>query len=330
MDLSTFNTLKLTSQAKYTVRCDHMNVLTHLFEQAKWRDKEWYILGGGSNVVLPEQLEGVVIHVALHGKSLLFEDDDAYYVSAQAGENWHAFVLWTLAQGYAGLENLALIPGTVGAAPVQNIGAYGVEIKDYLQYVVAYDLTTGQPQRFTAQECAFAYRDSVFKQQYAGRFLITEVIFRLPKIPVLHIGYGEIAVELDRLQLTPNPQHIAQAVMNVRRRKLPDPLQIGNAGSFFKNPLVSYKEAERLLQQFPTLPTYPTRDSVKLAAGWLIEQTGWKGKRLGPVGMYEKQALVLVNYGGATAEDVKTLCRAVQNDVYHQFGIMLEPEPVFW
>jgi UDP-N-acetylmuramate dehydrogenase len=306
-------------------------MLTQLQQQAQWRDMPWYVLGGGSNVVLPEKVEGLVIHVALQGKGLLREDKDAWYVSAQAGENWHTFVLWTLAQGYAGLENLALIPGTVGATPVQNIGAYGVEIKDYLDHVKAYDLTTGEIYQFTAAECGLAYRDSIFKQQYAGRFLITEVVLRLPKAPILHVGYADIQAELEQLRLPLTPEHIAHAVIRIRQRKLPDPAKIGNAGSFFKNPIISRSQAEALLQRFPTLPFYPyTAQHVKLAAGWLIEQVGWKGKRLGRVGMYEKQALVLVNHGGATAKDVRVLCTTVQRDVYAYFGVALEPEPIFW
>jgi UDP-N-acetylmuramate dehydrogenase len=327
MDLTPFNTLRLPSRAAHHLYCTELSMLAQL-QQAQWRDMPWYVLGGGSNVVLPEKIEGLVIQVALQGKGLLREDKEAWYVKAYAGENWHAFVLWTLSQGYAGLENLALIPGTVGAAPVQNIGAYGVEIKDYLEQVSAYDLTTGEQHLLTAAECQLAYRDSIFKQ-HAGRFLITDVVLRLPKKPTLHIEYGDIQAELASLPLT--PQHIAQAIIKIRQRKLPDPAKIGNVGSFFKNPIVSRQQAEALLQRFPTLPHYPyTAHHTKLAAGWLIEQAGWKGKRLGPVGMYEKQALVLVNHGGATAIDVNKLCTAVQRDVYTHFKITLEPEPIFW
>lgn len=331
MDLSCLNTLRLPSQAQQIVYCNQLSVLTHLYQHAQWRDMPWYVLGGGSNVVLPERLAGLVIQVALQGKSLLREDKEAWYVAAQAGENWHDFVLWTLEQGYAGLENLALIPGTVGAAPVQNIGAYGVEMKDYLDHLMAYDLQTGEMQHFSVADCEFAYRDSVFKQKYTRRFLITTVVFRLPKIPVLHVGYGEILTELDRLHLQPSPTNIARAVIRIRQRKLPDPAEMGNAGSFFKNPMVTRAQAAHLLQLFPTLPAYPhSAACVKLAAGWLIEQAGWKGRRLGAVGMYAQQALVLVNHGGATATEVKALCTAVQRDVYAQFGMLLEPEPIFW
>lgn len=331
MDLSAHNTLRLPCRAKYMLECRQLGDLRLLQADARRQTLPFYILGGGSNVVLPETLDGPLIRVALRGKTLLREDRDAWYVAAGAGENWHTFVLWALANGYAGLENLALIPGTVGAAPVQNIGAYGVEIKDYLDHVSAYDLQAGTMQIFTAGECAFAYRDSIFKSHYPGRFLITEVVFRLPKIPVLHLDYGDIRSELAVLALPATPQNIAQAVMTIRRRKLPDPDEIGNAGSFFKNPVIPMEKAHALLQRFPTMPHYPQpAQQSKLAAGWLIEQAGWKGRRLGPVGMYEKQALVLVNHGGATAADVKMLCTAVQRDVEAQFGIRLEPEPVFW
>jgi UDP-N-acetylmuramate dehydrogenase len=326
MNLRSANTLQLPCIAHNFFVCQQVSDLAKLPPVASR-----YILGGGSNVVLPEQLTGQVIHVALMGKRILKETEEAWYISAKAGESWHEFVLWTLAQGYAGLENLVLIPGTVGAAPVQNIGAYGVEVKNYIDQVIAYDFLQKDLVYLTACECEFAYRDSFFKRQPRGRFLITEVIFRLPKQIIVHLDYGEIKAELERQKLSVVPAHIAKAVIAVLQRKLPDPAKIGNAGSFFKNPMITHTQADLLLAQYAKLPYYPvTKTQVKLAAGWLIEQAGWKGKQLGAVGMYDKQALVLVNHGGATAQDVRILCEAVQTDVLQQFGVALEPEPSFW
>lgn len=327
MDLTTFNTLKLTSVASAFIACDDIGVLSTLCQQSR----PYYVLGGGSNVVLPEKVEGVVLHIKLKGKSLALDNNEAYYVKASAGEIWHDFVLWTLDQGYYGLENLALIPGTIGAAPIQNIGAYGVEVKDYLDHLWAYDLQSGKMQRFTKDECEFGYRESVFKGRYAGRFVITEVVFCLPKVASSTVQYGDIQAELAKLNLSSTPINIAQAVINIRQRKLPDPAILPNVGSFFKNPIVPIKKVQTLKDLFPDLPAYPiTPTTSKLAAGWLIEKTGWKGKALGPVGMYEKQALVLVNHGGASAADIRTLCRAVIADVERLFEVKLEPEPVFW
>lgn len=327
MDLTAFNTLKLASTTTDFIICDDIAILSLLPLQ----NRPYYILGGGSNVVLPEKVDGVVLHIKLKGKSLALDNNEAYYVKALAGEIWHDFVLWTLDQGYYGLENLALIPGTIGAAPIQNIGAYGVEVKDYLDHLWAYDLQTGQMQRFTKDECEFGYRESIFKGRYAGRFVITEVVFRLPKVASSKVQYGDIQAELAKLNLSSTPVNIAQAVINIRQRKLPDPAILPNAGSFFKNPLVLIEKAQTLKARFPELPVYPlTNSTSKLAAAWLIEKAGWKGKTLGPVGMYQKQALVLVNHGNASAADIRTLCRAVIADVERLFEVKLEPEPVFW
>jgi UDP-N-acetylmuramate dehydrogenase len=286
------------------------------------------ILGGGSNLVPGERVDGTVIQVALKGRALLGEDSDAWYVTAAAGENWHDFVQWTLAQGWPGLENLSLIPGTVGAAPIQNIGAYGVELKDRFHALTALSLHDGHACVFTPEQCAFGYRDSVFKQAEAGKWLIAEVLFRLPKRWQPVLDYGDLRA---RLGGDITPQAVAEAVIATRRSKLPDPAQIGNAGSFFHNPVVTADVADLLKAAHPMLPCYPQADGrVKLAAGWLIEQCGWKGKALGPVGMFAQQALVLVNHGGACAADVHALMQAVQNEVQTRFGVKLMPEPVWW
>ncbi|WP_035058781.1 UDP-N-acetylmuramate dehydrogenase [Andreprevotia chitinilytica] len=331
VDLSRLNTLGLTARASHFTAITALADLQAVQNDAALRSLPWHVLGGGSNLVLPAVVQGLTLKVEAPGRRLVGEDEHAVYVAAGGGETWHDFVQWTLAQGWGGLENLSLIPGTVGAAPIQNIGAYGVEVKDTLFELTAWHLQTGEKRVFSNAECRFAYRDSLFKREEAGRWLIAEVMFRLPKRPTLHTEYGEIDSELAAALLPRTPGGIAQAVINVRRRKLPDPAVIGNAGSFFKNPIVSLAVREALFAEYPKLVSYPVDGGAyKLAAGWLIDQAGWKGKQLGPVGMYEKQALVLVNHGGAVQADVAALTAAVQADVRTKFGVVLEPEPVWW
>ena len=289
-----------------------------------------FVLGGGSNIILTRDMPQVVLKVEVRGLRLLQETADAWIVEAGAGENWHEVVAWTLAQGYPGLENLALIPGSVGASPVQNIGAYGVELQDRFESLDAVDLRTGRGFTLASQMCEFGYRDSVFKHSLAGRAVITRVRFRLPRPwrPVL--GY----VDLDRKMAEtgickPGPQQIFDWVCAIRRAKLPDPLVLGNAGSFFKNPVVTGEQCRDIIGRDPEIVHYPLPDgTVKLAAGWLIDACGWKGKSVGRAGVYEKQALVLVNRGGAIGSEVMTLARAIQESVYGRFGIRLETEPV--
>jgi UDP-N-acetylmuramate dehydrogenase len=293
-----------------------------------------FILGGGSNLVLSGNFTGLVLHMAIAGKRLLGEDGDAWYVEAGAGENWHEFVQWTLAQGWPGLENLSLIPGTVGAAPIQNIGAYGLELSEFFHSLRAWDFAKQAFLTVDRDSCRFAYRDSLFKQEgwhLSGRLAITSVVFRLPKIWVANSRYADVTQELATSGIAaPTAQDIARAIVAIRQRKLPDPAQLPNAGSFFHNPVVNLQTAERLIGAFPGLPRYPQPDGrVKLAAGWLIEQAGWKGRNLGPAGMYEKQALVLVNRGGASGADVRRTMAAVQAAVQARFGIDLTPEPIF-
>ncbi len=336
-DLRRRNTLALPGRAALYAHITTPEQLAALAEHYAPGDRRCFVLGGGSNLVLSGtdgHFDGLVLHMAIPGRTLAAEDDDAWYVRAGAGENWHDFVQWTLAQGWPGLENLSLIPGTVGAAPIQNIGAYGLEAGERFHALTAFDMQTGETVRFDRTACRFGYRDSVFKQEgwhLDGRFVITDVTFRLPKRWQPLTGYADIARELAAQNITePNARQIADAVIAVRQRKLPDPARIPNTGSFFHNPVVDATTAERLLAEYPALPHYPQPDGrMKLAAGWLIDQAGWKGRDLGPVGMYEKQALVLVNRGGATGADVTTLMRAVQADVRERFGIDLTPEPVF-
>ncbi|HJW25783.1 MAG TPA: UDP-N-acetylmuramate dehydrogenase [Rhodocyclaceae bacterium] len=330
VDLSACNTLALPGGAALYARIDHPGQLA----EPEFASQRRFILGGGSNLVLTGDFDGLVLHMAIPGRRLAREDADAWYVEGGAGENWHDFVQWTLAQGWPGLENLSLIPGTVGAAPIQNIGAYGLEVAERFHTLTAFDFATGCLVAFGRDDCRFGYRDSLFKQEgwhLSGRFAITSVTFRLPKAWRPMAGYADLARELDERQVaSPTARDVADAVVAVRRRKLPDPAQIPNAGSFFHNPVVDAAAADRLAALYPNLPRYPQADGrIKLAAGWLIEQAGWKGRDLGPVGMYEKQALVLVNRGGARGEDVQRTMAAVRADVAARFGVELTPEPVF-
>lgn len=330
VDLSALTTLALPARAALFATIHSIDQLVALVGG----DDRRFVIGGGSNLVLINDLDRLVLHMAIPGRALVREDDTAWYVRAGAGESWPDFVQWTLAQGWPGLENLALIPGTAGAAPIQNIGAYGLEVGERIDSVCAIDMVTGTRHRFDQTQCRFGYRDSLFKQEgwhRDGRLIITEVTFRLPKKWRALAQYADIAVELAARGISsPTPLQISDAVISVRRRKLPNPSELANAGSFFQNPVVSAARAESLAARYPTLPRYPqTNGQIKLAAGWLIEQAGWKGRALGPVSMYEKQALVLVNHGGARGADVLTLMLSVQEAVKNQFGVELRAEPVF-
>jgi UDP-N-acetylmuramate dehydrogenase len=329
--MNTFG-LPALAHALVRIRCDAdvRRVLGHpdLGRQPK------LVLGGGSNLVLTRDPLGVVLRVEVAGRRLVEERPDAWIVEAGAGENWHDLVAWTLGQGWPGLENLALIPGSVGAAPVQNIGAYGLELQDRFESLDAVDLVTGRGVTLDARACAFGYRDSVFKRAgfggLAGKSLITRVRLKLPRPwrPVL--GYLDLQRKIAETGVhDPDPHTVFEWVCGIRRGKLPDPGRIGNAGSFFKNPVVSPEQCRDIIARDPHIVHYPLADGhFKLAAGWLIDACGWKGKSVGRAGVYEKQALVLVNRGGATGAEVLTLARAIQESVYGRFGIRLEPEPV--
>ena len=289
-----------------------------------------FILGGGSNVVLTRDVAAVVLKVEILGRRLVLETADAWIVEAGAGETWHDVVAWTLDQGWPGLENLALIPGLTGAAPVQNIGAYGVELKDRFDSLDAVDLVTGRSVRLDAAWCHFGYRDSVFKHELAAKSVITRVRFRLPKPWQPVLGYLDLERKMAETGIhAPSARQIFDWVCSIRRHKLPDPRVIGNVGSFFKNPVVSPEQCRDIIGRDPEIVHYPMPDgSIKLAAGWLIDACGWKGKSVGRAGVYERQALVLVNRGGASGAEVVTLARAIQESVYGRFGIRLEAEPI--
>jgi len=286
------------------------------------------VLGAGSNLLITGDLQRPVVKVALRGRRVLDDDGDTALVEAGAAEPWDELVRWSLAQGLCGLENLALIPGTTGAAPIQNIGAYGVELRERFDSLEATDLLSGRNRRFDARDCAFGYRDSVFKHPGGERWLVSAVRFRLSRRPALQLDYGEIRDQLSRSGITtPTPTDVADAVSAIRRRKLPDPAVLGNAGSFFKNPLLSSAEAAALRARAPEVPTWPAGDQVKVSAAWLIERCGWKGHRDGDAGVHAAHALVLVNHGSASGGEILALARRIRESVRQRFGLTLEPEP---
>ena len=330
VNLRTFNSFGLPATAHTLVRIDSDASLRRTIDHPEIGRLPKFILGGGSNIVFTRDPEAVVLKVEVRGLRLVEARSDAWIVEAGAGENWHAAVAWTLAQGFPGLENLALIPGSVGASPVQNIGAYGVELKDRFESLDVIDLVTGRSVTLDAARCRFGYRDSVFKHELLGKCVIVRVRFRLPRPWQPVLGYLELERKMQETgNRTPDPQTIFSWVCAIRQGKLPDPAAIGNAGSFFKNPVVSVEQCRDIIGRDPAVVHYPLPDgSIKLAAGWLIDACGWKGKTIGRAGVYEKQALVLVNRGGASGAEVVTLARAIQESVYGRFGIRLEPEPV--
>ncbi|WP_144631082.1 UDP-N-acetylmuramate dehydrogenase [Bordetella genomosp. 13] len=336
-DLTTANTLGLASHAPACIILDDTAQLTALSDLAI-QHPSLLILGGGSNVVLPTRVAGLVARVAFKGIELVEERPDARIVEAAGGENWHGFVAHCIEQGWDGLENLALIPGTVGAAPVQNIGAYGVELDQRFDSLLAWNLRDRRLVRMTAKDCRYAYRDSVFKHAEPGTWVIVSVRFALPRPwqPVLDypdLGRDPLLNPGPRrpsdVAAYPTARDVFDAVCRIRRAKLPDPAVIGNAGSFFKNPIVAAAQRDDLLARFPSLVSYAQPDGrYKLAAGWLIDQCGWKGRTQGAAGVHDRQALVLVNRGGAKADDILDLASAIQRDVEERYGVRLEREPV--
>ncbi|MDR6491949.1 UDP-N-acetylmuramate dehydrogenase [Paraburkholderia terricola] len=332
--LKAHNTFGFDVRAQLACRIEREEQLMAAVRDPRAAGLPRLVLGGGSNVVLTGDFAGLVLLVALRGRRIVREDGDAWYVEAAAGEPWHEFVAWTLAQGLPGLENLALIPGTVGAAPIQNIGAYGLEMCERFASLRAVELATGAVVELDAKACRFGYRDSFFKREGRDRFVITSVTFRLPKVWQPRAGYADLARELAASgnsddAASPGAQAIFNAVVAVRRAKLPDPHELGNAGSFFKNPVVEAAQFEALKLREPGLVSYVQPDGrVKLAAGWLIDRCGWKGRAMGAAAVHERQALVLVNRGGASGAEVLALAKAIQQDVLTRFGVELEAEPV--
>ena len=330
VSLKPYNTFGLPAVARTLVRIASDADVRRVVDSPELGLAPKFILGGGSNIILTRDMPQVVLKVEVRGMRVVEERADAWIVESGAGEDWHELVKYTLDAGCPGLENLALIPGTVGAAPVQNIGAYGVELQDRFDSLDAVDLVTGRSVTIGPQACAFGYRDSVFKHMLAGRSLITRVRFRLPRPWQPVLGYLELQKKMAETG-TPHPdaKQVFDWVCAIRHSKLPDPAVIGNAGSFFKNPIVTTEQCRDIIGRDPEVVHYPLPDgSIKLAAGWMIDACGWKGKHVGQAAVYEKQALVLVNRGGAIGSEVMLLAAAIQESVYGRFGIRLEPEPV--
>lgn len=328
VSLQPFNTFGVATRARYLAHAHDDAEVGEALQAAKRLQLPLFVIGGGSNLLLTGDVEALVLRMASRGLRIVSSQGDAVLVEAEAGEPWHPFVQWTLEQGLQGLENLSLIPGTVGAAPMQNVGAYGVEIKDVFAGLTALDRHTGELREFTLDECQFAYRDSRFKRE-AGRWLILRVRFALAHAGALRLDYGPLRQRLAEQGVSePTASDVSRAICSIRSEKLPDPAVLGNAGSFFKNPLVSADLAARLRAEHADLVAYPQADGqVKLAAGWLIEKAGWKGFRDGDAGVHRQQALVLVNYGGATGTQLLALARRIQADIQARFGVSLEIEP---
>jgi UDP-N-acetylmuramate dehydrogenase len=326
--LRQYNTLGIDTMARYFASFTSVDQLGELIEKNPIPGINPLILGGGSNILFKDNVKGLVLKNDIPGLDIVKEDANHIYIKAGAGENWHGFVQHCLQRNWAGVENLSLIPGCVGASPMQNIGAYGVEIREVFEELEALHLHDKKVHVFSANDCAFGYRESVFKGKYRNQYIILNVTYRLNKKPRFNTSYGAIEQELERMGVQQvSIQAISQAVINIRTSKLPDPAKIGNAGSFFKNPSVAATVYEQLKKQFPGIVGYANADgTIKLAAGWLIEQSGWKGYRRGDAGVHEKQALVLVNYGNASGKDIYDLSEDVMKSVKAKFGVQLERE----
>jgi UDP-N-acetylmuramate dehydrogenase len=325
--LKNYNTFGIEANAKQFVGVHSVADLKTVLIENKAKKK--FILGSGSNMLLTKDIDALVIHIDLKGKKIVEENDDFVWVESQAGENWHEFVLWTINQNFGGLENMSLIPGNVGTTPVQNIGAYGTEIKDTFVSCSAIKIDTLEMKTFLKEECHFGYRESVFKNEVKDQYIITSVIFKLTKRNhKINISYGDIASELERKNIeTPTLIDVSNAVITIRQSKLPDPKVLGNSGSFFKNPIVLKSDFEKINQKFPEMKFYEISETeVKVPAGWLIEQAGFKGKRYGDAGIHKNQALVLVNYGSATGQEILNVSKEIQDTIFRTFGISIEAE----
>tara|TARA_R110000868_G_scaffold145993_3_gene366616 strand:+ start:613 stop:1626 length:1014 start_codon:yes stop_codon:yes gene_type:complete len=325
--LKNYNTFGIEASAKQFINVQNVAELKSILASNKSEKK--FILGGGSNMLLTQNINALVIHIDLKGKRIIEENDDFVWVESQAGENWHEFVLWTIDQNFGGLENMSLIPGNVGTTPIQNIGAYGTEIKDTFVSCEAVTIANLEIKNFTKEECRFGYRESIFKNEAKDRYVITSVVFKLTKRNhKINTSYGDILGELKNNNITsPSLKDVSNAVIAIRQSKLPDPKELGNSGSFFKNPILLKTDFEKIHQQFPEMKYYEVSETeVKVPAGWLIEQAGFKGKRFGDAGIHKNQALVLVNYGHATGQEILAVSKNIQDTVFKNFGIHIEAE----
>ncbi|MCF6132355.1 UDP-N-acetylmuramate dehydrogenase [Flavobacterium wongokense] len=325
--LKKYNTFGIEAKARQFVAVHSVDELKTILKEHQSEPK--FILGGGSNMLLTQDIQALVIHIDLKGKKIIKEDEDYVWVESQAGENWHEFVLWTIGQNFGGLENMSLIPGNVGTTPVQNIGAYGTEIKDTFVSCEAVNIASQQMKTFTKEDCNFGYRESVFKHEVKDQFIITSVVFKLTKRNhKINTSYGDITKELEKQHVsTPTLKDVSNAVIAIRQSKLPDPKELGNSGSFFKNPIIPKTQYEKAHALHPEMPHYVVSETeVKVPAGWLIERAGFKGKRFGDAGIHKNQALVLVNYGNATGQEILAVSKDIQATILKEFGIAIEAE----
>jgi UDP-N-acetylmuramate dehydrogenase len=325
--LKKYNTFGIEAKASAFVAVHSVDELRQILQENPTKNK--FILGGGSNMLLTQDINALVIHVDLKGKKIVKEDENHVWVESQAGENWHEFVLWTIHQDFGGLENMSLIPGNVGTTPVQNIGAYGTEIKDTFESCEAMEIATQKMRTFSYSDCNFGYRESIFKQEAKDQYIITSVVFKLTKKNhAINTSYGDILTELAKQNISePTLKEVSNAVIAIRKSKLPDPKELGNSGSFFKNPIVLKSDFEPIHAKFPEMKFYEVSETeVKVPAGWLIEQAGFKGKRFGDAGIHKNQALVLVNYGNATGQEILAVSKDIQQTVFEKFGIWIEAE----
>jgi UDP-N-acetylmuramate dehydrogenase len=332
ISLKPYNTFGLEASADFFIEVRSVEELQELVQSQLYKDqKRVLVLGGGSNILLTGDFHGLVIKVSILGKVIVKEDEDHVWLRSGAGEVWHDLVKYALEKGLGGIENLSLIPGTVGAAPMQNIGAYGIEIKEVFDHLEAVNIATGKIELFDSKACDFGYRDSIFKQWAKDKYIIAHVVLKFTKRNhQINTEYGAIKQMLEEQKITtPSVRDISDAVIKIRQSKLPDPSKIGNAGSFFKNPVISAEAFEELRKKFPDMPHYHQHDGVKVPAGWLIEQCGWKGQQRNNIGVHKLQALVLVNLGGGKGEDLKNLALDIQQSVKDKFGIELQPEVNF-
>lgn len=324
--LKNYNTFGIDVKCRYFVESDTESEFLEFVSSYELKPEEIMVLGEGSNFLFTDDFDGTVFYPTMKGMEIVEENEEHVWVKVGAGEVWDDFVAWTVEQGYGGVENLSFIPGHVGAAPVQNVGAYGMEAGDTIERVEAIQIEKARKETISAAACRFAYRDSIFKGEWKNRYIVTYVVFRLTKVPEFRLNYGSVREELQKLGEV-SLKNIRRAIIQIRRAKLPDVKDLPNAGSFFKNPVVSREQAGQLKERYPELPVYPVdEDRVKLAAGWLIEQCGWKGKDLGKAGVYEKQALILVNRAGASGVEVARLANEVKKSVFMTFGVWIEPE----
>ncbi len=328
VDLQPHNTLNISAKARYFASVESEHQLKGILRHPKTEGLKIMVLGGGSNVLFAEDFDGLVLHIEIKGREVVKETDDYVWLKIGAGENWHQTVRYCVGQGWGGIENLSLIPGTVGAAPIQNIGAYGVELQEVFEYLEAVDIEGRETRRYEKEHCEFGYRDSIFKGELKGIVIVTNVVLKLSKNPVLNTSYGAIQAELEKRNLDqPTIRDISDIVIDIRNSKLPNPDLLGNAGSFFKNPIVKNEIYNRIKEEYPEAPGYKMGEyKTKVPAGWLIEEAGWKGKVVGNTGTYKQQALVIVNHGGATGGEILNLADQIKKSVKEQFGIALVPE----